>query len=101
MNSWKDIKKLINYSNDSILSKELVREEHLNVTLFCMAKGTKMSEHTSTKEGTIQVIEGKGTFRLEGEDIPMNAGVFIRMDKDASHSLKAEENTTFILSLWK
>jgi len=101
MNSWKDITELISYTKDGIISKELVREEHLNVTLFCMSKGSEMTEHTSTKEGTIQVIEGKGTFSLEGEDIVMKPGILIRMDKNAKHSLKAEEDTTFILSLWK
>ncbi|MBU1202199.1 MAG: cupin domain-containing protein [Nanoarchaeota archaeon] len=101
MNSSTDVKKLIDYSKGGILSKEIIRKENLDVTLFCMAKGTSISEHTSTKEGFVYVLEGKGVFRLEGKDIIMKEGVLINLEKNAKHSLKAENDTSFILSLWK
>lgn len=94
-----NLKQYIDYPEQGILSKVIAKEEDVNITLFCMAKGTDMSEHTSSKEATIYVIEGKGVFNLEGKDITMEEGVFIRMKKNAKHTLKAEENTTFILSL--
>ena len=97
---WKNIDKLIDYSKDGILSKVLINTKKNNITLFCMAKGTEISEHTSTKEGFIFVVEGKGTFNLEGEDIEMSPGIFIFMQKNAVHSVKAKENMTFILSLY-
>ncbi len=95
----KQITELIDYSDGGILSKDIVKTEKINVTLFCMAKGTELSEHTSTKEGFVFVVEGKGVFTLEGEKIPMLPGVFVFMKKNAVHSLKAEENTAFLLSL--
>lgn len=94
----KNIKELIEYSNKGILSKEIIKNK-VNITLFCMAKGTEISEHTSAKEGFIFVIEGKGIFNLEGEEIAMLPGVFIYMKRNAVHSLRAEENTAFMLSL--
>ncbi len=95
----KNLKEEISYPEQGILSKVITKENGINVTLFCMSKGTDMTEHTSTKEATVYVIEGDGTFMLEGKAIPMTEGVFIRMEKDARHSLKANENTTFILTL--
>lgn len=99
MNHIKNIKALIQYSADGIFSKKLFKHGNLDVTLFCMAKDTEMSEHTSTKEGTIYVLEGKGIFRLEGEDIEMNPGALIHLKRNAGHSLKAKKDTSFILSL--
>ncbi|MBR9680452.1 MAG: cupin domain-containing protein [Candidatus Altiarchaeota archaeon] len=64
-----------------------------------MAEGTKMSEHTSTKNGVIYVIEGKGVFNLQGTDIEMKEGVFIYMKENAIHSLRADKNTSFLLTL--
>jgi quercetin dioxygenase-like cupin family protein len=64
-----------------------------------MAKGTEISEHTSTKQGFVYVVEGKGIFNLGGENIIMSPGVFIYLKENAVHSLKAEENTSFILVL--
>lgn len=97
----KNIKKLIEYSKQGILSKEIFKGKVIDTTLFCMASGTEISEHTSTKQGIIYVVEGKGIFKLEGRDVEMREGVFIHMKENAVHSLKAEENTSFILILIK
>jgi len=94
-----NIKQLISYSEKGILSKEIVKASSLNVTLFCLAKGTEISEHTSTRKGTVYVVEGKGIFELEGKKIEMLPGVLIFMEKNAAHSLKAKENTSFVLTL--
>jgi nitric oxide dioxygenase len=93
------INELIEYPKKGILSKDIVKNNILNVTLFCMAKGTEISGHTSTKQGFVYVIEGDGIFNLEGEEITMSSGVFIYMKENAIHSLKANENTSFILVL--
>jgi len=90
---------LIEYSDGGILSKVVVKTDKANITLFCMSKKTDISEHTTTKQGFIYVIEGNGIFNLKGEDVKMLPGVFIKLEKNARHSLKAEENTSFLLSL--
>ena len=95
----KNLKELIEYPKEGILSKEVIKTEKSDITLFCMAKGTKISEHTSTKQGFVYVIEGNGTFNLEGKDIQMKESVFIFMKENAVHSIDAKENTSFILGL--
>lgn len=95
----KKINELIEYAEGGILSKEIIKDEQLNVTLMCMGAGTELSEHTSTKRGTVYVVEGKGVFRLEGEEIKMAPGVLIYMEANQIHSLQAEENVSFILTL--
>jgi nitric oxide dioxygenase len=96
----KNIKELVDYSKEGILSKQLTKTDKVDITLFCMAKGTEISEHTTTKEGFIYVVEGDGIFNLEGEDITMLPDVFIFMKRNAIHSLKVNKNTSFILSLF-
>lgn len=93
------IHKLIEYSKQGILSKVVIKSEKFNITLFCMAKGTAISEHTSVKSGFVYVVEGDGVFNLEGKDIIMSSGVLIQMNENAVHSLKAIENTSFVLVL--
>ena len=53
----KNLKKLIEYPKDGILSKQLVRTNKIDITLFCMTKGAEISEHTSTKEGCFHISE--------------------------------------------
>ena len=94
-----NIKKLIEYSEGGILSKELKKEEKISLTLFCMGQGTEISDHTSTKRGFVYTIEGEGTFNLEGKEIKMLPGALISLKENAVHSLKARENTSFLLFL--
>lgn len=91
--------KMIQYPSNGILSKVIEKNEKLNITLFCMAEGTDISSHTSTKKGFVYVIEGDGVFTLEGQEIIMEAGKYIYMDENAVHSLKANKNTSFLLVL--
>ena len=96
-----NLREHIKYTKNAILSKDVLNNTSLNISLFCMGMGSSISEHTSTKKATVYVIEGKGVFNLEGKDIDMLPGVMIYMDENAAHSLSAEENTSFILTLLK
>jgi quercetin dioxygenase-like cupin family protein len=93
------LSKLITYSKGGITSKVILKSSKLNITLFCMAAGTEMSEHTSTREGTVYVIEGDGIFMLENNSIPMKQDVLIHMKANQAHSLSAKKNTSFLLTL--
>ena len=94
-----NIKKLISYSSKGITSK-VISKDGVNVTLFCMAKGTELSEHTSTKKALVHVIDGKGIFFIGKKKIPMTPGVLIQMDKKTVHALKATSNMSFLLFLF-
>lgn len=96
----KNILNMIEYPKEGVLSKEIIKDKKLNITLFCMAKNTDISEHTSTKAATVYIIEGNGIFNLQEKDIQMKPGVLIHMKENAVHSLKAIENTSFLLSLF-
>ena len=93
------INQLVEYPKQGVISKQILKNEKQDTTLFCMAAGTEIDEHTSTKQGTVFVLEGRGIFNLAGEKTKMMPGVFIFMPKNAVHSLKAEENTSFLLNL--
>ena len=100
MDNWKNIKKMIEYPTSGILSKDILKTEKFDSTLFIMAKGSTLSEHTSTREGIVHILEGEGLFTLEGKEIDMLPGIFIYMKKNAVHALKVTENTVFVLILF-
>jgi len=92
-------KALIEYPSAGVLSKVILQDKCCQYTLFCLAKSTDISEHTSTRNATVNVIEGRGILTLEGEDIVLEPGVFVFMPANAPHALKAEENLAFVLTL--
>ena len=94
-----DLEKVIEFPREGIFSKVLVKTDTSNYTLMCLAKGSDISEHTSTREAAVTVLKGKGTFVLNGKKMKMKPGVFIFMPKNAPHSLSAAENLAILLSL--
>lgn len=93
------LKERIEYPADGVLSKVLLKDNNCQYTLFCLAAGTEISEHTSTRNAVINVIEGQGILTLEGEDIQLEAGIFVFMKANAPHALKAAQNLAFLLTL--
>lgn len=96
----KNIFDLISYSEGGITSKVISKSARSEVTLFCMAKGTALSEHRASREGLIYILEGNGAFVLNNKKLRMKSGVLISMEKGAPHSLKVKENTSFLLILF-
>ena len=97
----KNLNELMRFPKEGIFSTVLAKSDNYNYTLMCLAKGTDIDTHTSTKAGAVFVLKGKGTFTLYKEKINMLPGIFILMPKNAPHSLKAQENLAILLLLTK
>ena len=67
----------IEYPAAGVLSKILVKDNNCQYSLFCLAAGTEISEHSSARNATVNVIEGKGILTLEGKEIVLEPGVFV------------------------
>ena len=89
----------IEYPASGVLSKVIWKNELCQYSLFCLAAGTEISEHTSTRTATVQVIEGTGSLTLKGEPIALTPGMFIFMEANAPHALEAASNLAFLLTL--
>ena len=87
------------FTKEGIFSKVIAKSSSYNFTLMCLSKGTDMDTHTSTKNGCVYVLKGKGTFKLFDKDIVMEEGVCIFMPANAPHSLQADEDLAILLSL--
>lgn len=96
---FKNLNELMEFPKEGIFSKVLAKSDNYNYTLMCLSKGTDIDEHTSTKNGLVLVLKGKGIFKLFNEEIEMKPNIFIFMPKDAPHSLKAEEDLAILLLL--
>ncbi len=94
-----NLQDLIEYPTSGILSKVLLRDKNSQYSLFCLAEGTEIDEHTSTRNAVINVVEGSGNLNLEGKDIALAPEVFIFMPANAPHAVQAKENLAFILAL--
>ena len=95
----RNLYEMLEFPSEGVFSKVIARGEMSNHTLMCLAKGTDISEHTSSREATVTILKGTGVFVLNGKKIAMEPGVFIFMPKDAPHALRADEDLAFVLTL--
>ncbi|OUL37832.1 cupin [Nostoc sp. T09] len=93
------LREQIEYPHSGVLSKALLKDQVCQYTLFCLAANTEISEHTSTRNATINVVEGKGLLTLSGKNIVLEPGVLVFLPANAPHALQAEDNLTFLLIL--
>ncbi len=77
----------------------LAKDTACQYTLFYLAANTEVSEHTSIRNDTVSVLEGRGFLTLSGEEIELEPGVFIFLLANAPHALQAESNLSFLLTL--
>lgn len=89
----------LEYPPSGILSKVLLQDDTCQYTLFCLAAGTEISEHTASRNATVQVLEGQGTLTLAGQPIALEPGTFVVMPAHTPHALQASENLGFLLTL--
>lgn len=89
------LREQIEYPDAGVFSKVLLKDQACQYTLFCLAANTAISEHTSPRNATVNVIEGRGLLTLLGQDIALEPGIFVFMPANARHALKSEENLTF------
>jgi quercetin dioxygenase-like cupin family protein len=89
----------LEFPESGVLNKVIWKDATCQYSLFCLAAGTEISEHTSTRNATVHVIAGSGTLTLEGQPIPLEPGVFIVMAANAPHALDAATDLAFVLTL--
>jgi quercetin dioxygenase-like cupin family protein len=90
------LKDWIDYSKPGVTRKMIVQDTQPAIALLCLTAGTELAEHSASRMVSLVVIEGRGTFTLEGREIVMEPGVLIHMPPDARHALRAEENLAFL-----
>ncbi len=92
-----DLISLINYQNDSVVSKEVIRKDKGTVTLFAFAQGQGLSEHTAPFDALVYIIDGKAEIMISGQPHQLKAGQMIIMPANKPHALKAVERFKMML----
>ena len=85
------LKDLIDYQEGQVVSKTLVQNELLSMTIFSFDKGEEISTHASGGDAMVTLLEGTGRFTVGGEVFILNEGETLIMPKDIPHSVYGEE----------
>lgn len=90
---------MVEYSEDSIVSRTLADKEAGTITLFAFDKGQRLSEHTAPYDAVVQVLDGRGLFTVGGQEIPVSNGQFLIMPAHVPHSVHAADQFKMLLTM--
>ena len=77
------------YSPDKMGKSTIFRSEHVMVGLNAFEPGQEHALHSHQgMDKVYQVIEGRGLFLLDGEAVPMEAGVLLVAPDGAPHGIR-------------
>jgi len=89
----------VEFAKQGTVSKTLLDVPKAKVTLFCMAAGQELTEHTAGHPVTVHFLEGAGEFRFGGASYAIVPGAWFYLEAHAPHALKIKSNTVFVLTL--
>lgn len=86
-----ELKSLVDYQEGQVVSKTLVQNDYVSVTLFSFDKGEEISTHASGGDAMVTVLEGTGKFTIGGDVFILKEGETIIMPKDVPHAVYGHE----------
>lgn len=92
---------LLDYQNDSIVSREIIKKETGTVTLFAFDKGQGLSEHTAPFDALVYVADGAAEIIISGKTHKVKKGEMIIMPAHKPHAVKAINKFKMLLVLIK
>ena len=75
-----NLKDLVEYQEGQVVSKTLVQNDYVSMTIFSFDKGEEISTHAAGGDAMVTVLEGKGRFTVGGEVILRGRG------RDSDHA---------------
>jgi len=96
-----DLVNLIDYSVGGVVSKQVLKNEAGNITLFSFDRGQGLSEHTAPFDAMAQVLDGEVEIKIGGKPCILKTGESIIMPANIPHALHANEKFKMLLTMVK
>jgi quercetin dioxygenase-like cupin family protein len=99
--SPRSINDFLNYQEDAVVSRELIRKATGIVTLFAFDKNQGLSEHTAPYDALVMITDGQAEITVSGVKHEIKAGEMLLMPANSPHALKALEPFKMVLTMLK
>ena len=91
------LKDCVAYAEGQVVSKTLIQNDGVGITIFAFAKGEGISTHESKGDAMVTALDGTGKITISGKDYILNAGESIVMPANQPHAVYGEENFKMLL----
>ena len=90
---------LVNAEDGQIVSKTLVQNDYVSMTIFSFDKGEEISTHAAGGDAMVTVLEGTGRFTVDGVEHLVHAGEVLVMPAKKPHAVYAPEAFKWMMTV--
>ncbi len=94
-----NLAQLVDYSAGGVISKQVLKSNAGNITLFSFDKGQGLSEHTAPFDAMVQILDGEAEIKIGGTPFLVKQGESIIMPANVTHALHAVEKFKMLLTM--
>lgn len=94
-----ELSDLVSYQDGTIVSRTLVDTESATVTVFALAEGQTISEHTAPHDAIMQVLDGTATVSINEELYEVETGEALVFPSAEPHALDAQHRFKMLLTM--
>lgn len=91
------LKDQVSYQEGQIVSKTLVQNEAVSITLFAFDKGEEISTHESGGDAFVTCLDGTGEITIDGVKYELHEGESIVMPAKHPHTVYGKEQYKMLL----
>mgnify|MGYP002752941521 CR=1 FL=1 len=91
----------IEYADGGVVSKQVLKNDAGNITLFAFDEEQGLAEHTAPFDALVQVLDGEAEIRIGGEPLRLKTGDAVIMPAGVPHALQAVGRFKMLLTMIK
>jgi len=96
-----NFEEMVEYSSGGVISKQIMKNQSGNITLFSFDQGQGLTEHTAPFDAVVQILDGKAEILIGGNLNLVKKGESIIMPANVTHALQAVERFKMLLTMIK
>ncbi len=93
------LKEQVAYQEGQVVSKTLVQNPAVNITLFSFYKGEEISAHESGGDAFVVCLDGVGEVTIDGVKHELKEGDAVIMPARRPHAVYGKENFKMLLTV--
>ncbi len=90
---------LVAYAEGSVVSRAIVQEKAVSLTLFAFDAGQALSEHTTAYDAYLEVLDGVADLVIGGTPVTVHAGEVVLLPTGVPHAVNATQRFKMLLTM--
>lgn len=92
---------IVAYNDGSVVSRQIIKADGGNVTIFAFDQDQELSEHTASFDALVLILDGETEIRISGTPFHLKMGDAIIMPANEPHAVKALTRFKMLLTMVK